>query len=151
MKTNGGRLKSWCRDIDGHEIWHSIIWEPASIDMDYPIFGCKMYTRNTGNKSSITRSEEPAGIKLAKETKVVGQIPGAYFITHVQHQMCRDQINMCTKQGKLNMYLYKVWAWDFIEHLGISHSILGHFMDRRFLGWRAKKHRSIVMCPTNST
>ena len=46
---------------------------------------------------------------------------------------------------------YKVWKWDFIEHVWISHSILSHFLDRGFLGWRAQSWASIVLCPTNNT
>ena len=75
-----------------------------------PSFGCKMYTRNTGNESLIKPSGEPAGIKLAKEMKGLGQTRSAYFIIHVQHQLCGDQISMCRNQAKLNMYIYKVWT-----------------------------------------
>jgi hypothetical protein len=42
------------------------------------------------------------------ETKALGRTHGVYFIIHVQHQLCGDQTSMCTNQGKLNMYLYKV-------------------------------------------
>jgi hypothetical protein len=49
------------------------------------------------------------------------------------------------------MYFYKVWISDFIEHVRIPHSILRHFLDRGFSGWRAENWASIVLCPTNST
>ena len=55
------------------------------------------------------------------------------------------------EQYILNMYFYKVWTWDFIEHVRIPHSILSHFLDRGFLGWRAQNWASIVPCPTNNT
>ena len=50
-----------------------------------------------------------------------------------------------------SMYFYKVWAWDFIDHVHNPHSILGHFLDRGFLGWQAQNWVSVVPCPTNST
>ena len=46
---------------------------------------------------------------------------------------------------------YKVWTGYFIEHVRIPHSILSHFLDRGFLGWRAQNWASVVSCPTNST
>jgi hypothetical protein len=48
-------------------------WETVNIDMDHPSFGWNMYTQNTGNESSIKRTQEPAAIKLAKEMKALGR------------------------------------------------------------------------------
>ena len=75
-----------------------------------------------------------AGSKLPKQSKWLRPTLSAYFIIHVQHQMCADQISICRNQENLYMYLYKLWTWDFIEHVRILHSILCHFLDRRFSG-----------------
>jgi hypothetical protein len=39
----------------------------------------------------------------------------------------------------------------FIEHVWICHSILSHFLDRGFCGWRAENWASIVLRSTKST
>ena len=49
------------------------------------------------------------------------------------------------------MYFYKVWTWDFVNYVHLPHSILSHFLDRGFPGFRAQNCASIVPCPPNNT
>jgi hypothetical protein len=69
----------------------------------------KLFSMEHG-QSLITRRGEPLAIKLDKETKGLGATRSAYFIIHVEHELCGDQISMSRNQEKLNMYLYKVWT-----------------------------------------
>jgi hypothetical protein len=42
-------------------------------------------------------------------------------------------------------------GWQGFPHIRIPHSILNHFLDLRFSGWRAQNWASIVLYPTSST